>query len=116
VTEAVQTGLSEAAYVCPDLAVALDDLGRGEEVPSLATKPYVWFDAAKAFVSGDYVGAAGLYARIGSLPDEADARLRSGIESEVPRALEFYRSVGATRYIREGEALLAASALELESE
>jgi len=45
-----------------------------------------------------------------SLPDEADARLRSGIQSEVRRALEFYLSVGATRYIREGEALLAASA------
>ena len=47
---------------------------------------------------------------MGSLPDEADARLRSGIEAEVLRALEFYRSVGATRYIRDGEALLAASA------
>jgi hypothetical protein len=44
------------------------------------------------------------------VPDEADARLRSGIDSEVRWALEFYRSVGATRYIKEGEALLAASA------
>ena len=59
---------------------------------------------------GDYLGAADLYAGIGSLPDEADARLRSGIQSEVRRALEFYLSVGATRYIHEGEALLAASA------
>jgi hypothetical protein len=33
---------------------------------------------------------------------EADEQLRS--------ALAFYRSVGATRYIRQGEALLAASA------
>ena len=37
----------------------------------------------------------------------ADARLRSGIDSEVCRALEFYRSVGASHDIREGEALLA---------
>ena len=29
---------------------------------------------------------------------------------QVRRALDFYRSVGATRYIREGEALLAATA------
>jgi hypothetical protein len=28
----------------------------------------------------------------------------------VEQALAFYRSVGATRYIREGEALLAATA------
>jgi len=60
--------------------------------------------------TGDYVGAAELYAKIGALSDGADARLRSGIESEARRALELYRSVGATRYIREGEALLAASA------
>jgi hypothetical protein len=33
---------------------------------------------------------------------EADEQLRS--------ALSFYRGVGATRYVREGEALLAASA------
>ena len=33
---------------------------------------------------------------------EADEQLRP--------ALAFYRSVGATRYVREGEALLAASA------
>ena len=110
VTEVLQRGLSDAAWTSPDLAVALGELGRGEELPRVATKPYVWFEAAKAHVAGDYVGAADLYARIGSLPDEADARLQSGLESEVRRALGFYRSVGATRYIREGEALLAASA------
>ena len=54
--------------------------------------------------------AADVYAGIGSLPDEADARLRSGREDQVRRALDFYRSVGATRYIREGKALLAESA------
>ena len=30
--------------------------------------------------------------------------------SQLQRALAFYRSVGATRYIREGEALLAHAA------
>ena len=99
-------------YALPDVAVSLVDLGRGEEMfPVLdGSGPSVWLDAAKAFTAGDYVGAADLYAEIGSLPDEADARLRSGIDSQVLRALEFYRSVGATRYIREGEAMLAASA------
>ena len=110
VTEVLDLNMSDVAFACPDLAVALGELGRGEDLPRVATKPYIWFEAAKAYVAADYVGAADLYARIGSLPDEADARLRSGIDLEVRRALEFYRSVGATRYIREGESLLAASA------
>jgi hypothetical protein len=70
----------------------------------------VWLDAANVFIAGDYVAAADLYAKIGSLPDEADARLRSGQPDEVRRALDFFASVGATRYIREAEALLTASA------
>jgi hypothetical protein len=110
VTEVLEQDLSEAPYAGPDIAVALAELGRGKDLPRVATKPYAWFEAAKAYVAGDHVGAAGLYAEIGSLPDEADARLRSGIDSEVQLALEFFRSVGATRYIREGEALLAESA------
>jgi class 3 adenylate cyclase/tetratricopeptide (TPR) repeat protein len=111
VTEVGEIGLN--SYGWPDLSVALVDLGRGDDLAwetYSSPGPSAWPDAAKAFVSGDYVGAADLYARIGSLPDEADARLRSGTESEVRRALDFYRSVGATRYIREGESLLAASA------
>ena len=113
VTEMFENGLSEAQYASADLAVALVDLDRGNDLPAVADlspQPHAWLDAAKAVTTGDYLGAADLYARIDSLPDEADARLRSGIESEVGGALEFYGSVGATRYIREGEALLAASA------
>ena len=78
--------------------------------PSKPRPPSLWLDAAKAFVAGDCIGAAELYAEIGSVPYEADARLRSGRADQVRRALDFYRSVGATRYIREGEALLAATA------
>jgi hypothetical protein len=47
---------------------------------------------------------------MGHLSLEAFARLQSGREPEVRQALDFYRRAGATRYIREGEALLAASA------
>ena len=35
---------------------------------------------------------------------------RAEADEQLRRALAFYRSVGATRWIREGEALLAASA------
>ncbi len=35
---------------------------------------------------------------------------RAEAEAELAAALAFYRSVGATRYVRRGEALLAQSA------
>jgi len=55
------------------------------------------------------------------VPDEADARLRAAEEAieagrraegerELERALALWRSLGATAYVLEGEALLAASA------
>ena len=69
-----------------------------------------WLDAAELVASGEFSAAADVYAEMGTLSDEADARLRSGRESEIRQALQFYRSVGATRYIEEGEALLAATA------
>jgi hypothetical protein len=47
---------------------------------------------------------------MGSRPDEANARRLSGDETQVRRALDFYRAVGATGYIREAESMLAASA------
>ena len=70
--------------------------------------------AARAYAEGDFETAAATYARIGSRPDAAYANLRlaaSRRDADAPleEALAFYRSVGATRYIREGEALLAAA-------
>src|SRR5436190_656656 len=69
----------------------------------------------------DFVGASDIYANMGVRPYEAFARLRAAeqlvregrrVEADVQlaQALAFWRSVGATRYIREGEALLAATA------
>jgi len=66
-------------------------------------------------------GATGAASAIGSRPGEAYARLRAARElveqgkraeadAELNRALAFWREVGATRYVREGEALLAESA------
>jgi len=99
-------------YALPNLAVCLVELDQADQLPpvSEAFQKSIWLDAAKAFAAGDYTSAAEIYAEMGSLPEEADARLRSGVQSEVRRALEFYRSVGATRCIRDGEALLTASA------
>jgi hypothetical protein len=58
---------------------------------------------------------------MGALPEEAFVRLRSAealveagrradADVQLDRALAFYRSVDATAYIREAEALFAASA------
>jgi class 3 adenylate cyclase/tetratricopeptide (TPR) repeat protein len=77
-----------------------------------------WLESAEAITGGSFAEAAGTYAAIGSLPDEAWARLRAaeGLigagrngegTAELESALAFYRRVGATRYVREAEALLA---------
>jgi class 3 adenylate cyclase/tetratricopeptide (TPR) repeat protein len=69
-----------------------------------------WIEAADAVCRGELERAAELYAEMGSKPDEANARRLSGGETQVRRALEFYRAVGATRYVRDAESMLAASA------
>jgi len=98
-------------WIAP-LASTLSSLGRGEKFLD-AARSHVhtrWLEAAELVASREWSAAAAIYGAMGTLPDEADARLRSGRESEIRQALKFYRSVGATRYIEEGEALLAATA------
>jgi hypothetical protein len=74
-----------------------------------------------AFTAGDLRQAADICGEMGAVTDEARDRLwlaealinenrRSQADIELQLALAFYRSVGATRYIREAEALLLASA------
>jgi tetratricopeptide (TPR) repeat protein len=106
------------------LAVAMVGLGRGSEFVDAASKNGAktrWIEAAGAFVEDEPRRAADLYAEIGSLPDEAYARLsaaeqlvaagrRAEADMEINRALDFWRTVGATAYIRQGEELRSASA------
>lgn len=105
----------------PLLASAARRLGLGPELRAAldgypATR---WVDAVRAYLDGDFTGAAEALARIGTRPDEAEARLRAGerllaagrpAESadQLGRALELYRSMGAARFVEECEALLAA--------
>jgi class 3 adenylate cyclase len=95
------------------LSWALTRLGRGEECAA-ALEPYAQFPWARigiAFAHGDPAAAADACAEIGALTSEAFCRLsaaRAGDLAQLEPALAFYRSVGATRYIREGESLLAA--------
>ena len=107
-----------------DLAIALDALGRADELvegAAAAKSATPWLEAAQAFASGKFAGAADVYEKIGALPDEAYARLRAArafvdqgrrgeADLQLERSLAFFRRAGATAYVREGEALLAASA------
>jgi class 3 adenylate cyclase/tetratricopeptide (TPR) repeat protein len=99
------------------------DLGRGEDYAVLLREwpGLPWAEAAEAVCAGEYTRAADVLERIGFRPGEAYARLRAArqlvkagrraeADAELERALAFWREVGATRYVREGEELLVASA------
>ncbi len=103
--------LQFAVINLPAFACAAVRLGLGGElVDALAGHPESrWTEAVRAYVAADFVAAAEILGRAGAKPDEAEARLRAGGE-HIHRALEFYRSVGATRYVREAESQLAAIA------
>jgi tetratricopeptide (TPR) repeat protein len=102
-------GLSLASFWLADLAFALAALGRAGELAAAAGRTPTrtrWLDAAEAAGEGDWLRAAGIFARIGSLPEEALARTRAATdlaaagraaeaEDELRRAAGFYRDAGA---------------------
>jgi len=104
------------------LAWTLTPAGRGAELANaLDALPDVWARAGAAYGRGDPAAAADICAEIGAATQEAYARLaaarllvsegrRAEADEQLHRALGFYRSVGAKWYVRQGEALLAASA------
>jgi class 3 adenylate cyclase/tetratricopeptide (TPR) repeat protein len=119
--EAVTEGLAVAGTIRPEiftLAAVLVELGRLSEAAALLRDDYEsrWFDAIRLAAAGDLVGAADVYAEMGARTDEAAMRLGAAeagspdAEEQLQKALAFYRSVGATTYIRRAESLLAASA------
>ncbi|HET9461387.1 MAG TPA: adenylate/guanylate cyclase domain-containing protein, partial [Gaiellaceae bacterium] len=69
-----------ADFWAHELAVAMDALGRGQEflerAPGLGTST-PWLDAATFWARGEFERVADLFSEIGSLPDEALARLRA---------------------------------------
>jgi hypothetical protein len=65
---------------------------------------------ALAVAARDFHEAGEICGDIGTRPLEAFFRLQAGAEDDVRRALAFYRSVRATRYIQEAEAVLAVGA------
>jgi tetratricopeptide (TPR) repeat protein len=76
-----------------------------------------WTAAARSYLDGDFSAAAEILGVIGARPEEAEARLRSAerlaadgrpaeADEELRRAAGFFGSVGASRYLRECEAVL----------
>jgi class 3 adenylate cyclase/tetratricopeptide (TPR) repeat protein len=109
------------SYWVADLGFALPALGREQGFLVAARHvqaPSRWLDAATAGAAGDHLTAAELYAAVGSLPDEALARLRTAQtilgtgsredgEAELARALAIFQRLGARAHARDAEALLA---------
>jgi class 3 adenylate cyclase/tetratricopeptide (TPR) repeat protein len=106
------------------LGLVLHTVGRAAELERLAAAtadPSLWLLAAAAMAAGDFQRAADHYERIGSLPDEAVARLRAAAyllaagqateaNAQLERASAFFARVRADAYLREADALLAPSA------
>jgi tetratricopeptide (TPR) repeat protein len=115
--------LGFTAVVCHYLAWVAWTLDRGDELLDVLKREPLqtpWLEAARAAAVGDFGRTADILGEIGTPSREAFFRLRRAeqlvaegrraeADEQLHRALTFYRSVGATRYIREGEALLAAT-------
>jgi predicted ATPase/class 3 adenylate cyclase len=105
------------------LALAAHELGIADDVSSLVARASDrrWTQIIALVADGRFEQAAEQLSEIGDRSTEAEVRLlaaaelaagghRGEADEQLRKALAFYRSVGATRYIREGEALLVKSA------
>jgi class 3 adenylate cyclase/tetratricopeptide (TPR) repeat protein len=110
----------QLAAAVHDLDVVAGRLGLRDEMREVVEQApeSPWKALALAGADGDLVRVADMFVGFGARSFEAEARLFGGEsliragrkaegEAEIRKALEFYRSVGATFYIDLGEALLA---------
>src|SRR5207253_6455288 len=93
------------------LAWTLRALGRGHElVDALPRSDLPWVRAASALAAGDIAHAADICGLMGAVTEEARDRLwlavalsghdrQAEAQAQLQRALRFYRSVEATRYV-----------------
>jgi predicted ATPase/class 3 adenylate cyclase len=112
-------GVSLASFWLADLAFALAGLDRAGDLAAAGGRARTrtqWLEAAEAAEEGDWARAAGVFAHIGSRPDEALARLKaaevllqagrqSEAEEDLARATAFVDSVAAAAWGRAVEAL-----------
>ena len=112
------------SYWVSDLAFTLRGADRPDALATAARSAPAasrWLDAGLALAAGDAAGAAEKYVEIGCLPDQATALMfaaraalaaggRAAAEAQLRQALETFRQLAATRYLREAEALMAIPA------
>jgi tetratricopeptide (TPR) repeat protein len=112
-----QSPESSLALVASQLAIERQLRALAEAAPAEDR----WAPPVRALLDGDYLTAAEMYSEMGLRPLEAQARLQAAehlraegrhaeANEQLECALAFFRSVGAVRYMRRGEALLSASA------
>jgi class 3 adenylate cyclase/tetratricopeptide (TPR) repeat protein len=114
-----EQSLAAADWRILDFAFVAEHLGYGEELRTVIERlpPTMMRSVDLALVAGEYSTAADLLETGGIVTAAADARLLAGeklaaegrrdeAKAELERALAFYRSVGAVRYVRQAEALL----------
>ncbi|HSE82325.1 MAG TPA: hypothetical protein VLA87_11650, partial [Gaiellaceae bacterium] len=102
-------GLSLGSFWLADLAFALAELDRAAELTGAAARARTrtrWLDAAEAVAERDWPRVAGVFAGIGSRPDEALARVKAAAaleaagrsaeaDEQLRRAAAFLEAVGA---------------------
>jgi tetratricopeptide (TPR) repeat protein len=98
-----------------DVPLHLVELGRGDEYLALIenVRGYLWQQAGRAAVAGDFGTAADLYGRIGARFMEAWAGLlgaEGGDTSRLESARAYFEDQRATPYVERCRALLQASA------
>ena len=116
-------GAGPTTFGALELALAAESLGLTEEVRRAISqhpnRPGI--EASAAVLDGEFERGADIVRDHGWRPEEAELRLRAAgayaavgrraeADEQLREALAFYRSVGATRYIREGQTLIAATA------
>jgi class 3 adenylate cyclase/tetratricopeptide (TPR) repeat protein len=116
--------VSPPASAVFDLAWVLRARGRGSQLIQAIARsgvPSPWTEAAAAIVGGELLRAGTIYEGMGNLPNEAYTRVRAAeqlvhegrrgeADVQLRKALSFFRGVGARRYVKEGETLLATTA------
>ena len=86
-----------------DLADRLDEvIGHAESGP--------WVEVARLVAAGEHAEAARRLDEAGDLTLAAEVRVSSQTDAELEKAIDFFGSVGATRYLTRAESKLAAMA------
>jgi class 3 adenylate cyclase len=105
-----------------ELVLALAEADRGDVASTIVGRmpDFPWRDICQAVVAGEYVTAADLLEGTGEQPLQAELRLTAArelatagrlpeAEAQLERARVFWRSVGATAYLRVADEILAAA-------